>query len=172
MRNPPGFSFQQCCHWASALSVPRTESQAQTQIWLKQVQSYSKLSDGSRTISRKQYLWTTINPGGRTLGVHYQLFIHSLPQERGFYSWVRWSTLLKSKAGQKVSDKARFCWVITTCQAWDMLFKTSWVWRAGTEAGAGPAQGWGSCWAMAAPGFSLLSLSIFLEGCGAALQPN
>lgn len=54
------------------------------------------------------------------------------PGKRILLSWLRWSTLLKSKAGQKVPDKARFCWAITICQAWDLLFKISWVW-----------QGWG-----------------------------
>lgn len=100
MRNISSFGFQKCCYWAaftrgqkaSALIVPRTEIQAQIQTWYKQAQFHSKLNGVSRSNSRTthfcyKYLCTIINPSGRTLGMHYQLFIYSLPQESwGFYS--------------------------------------------------------------------------------------
>lgn len=55
------------------------------------------------------------------------IYIFPASRKRISLSWVRWGTLLKSKAGQKVPDKARFCWAMMICQGWDLLFQTSWL---------------------------------------------
>lgn len=65
--------------------LPEQKSRPRHKMWQKQLWVYSNLNGSSRSNSRKR-LWAAIDPTGRTLGVHYQLFLLSLPRERGFYS--------------------------------------------------------------------------------------
>lgn len=165
MRNFSSFSFQKCCYWAAfiwgqaafALIVPRTEIQAQIQIWYQQAQFHSKVNAVSRSNSRitcfcYKYLCTIINPSGRTLGMHYQLFMYSLPQEyRAFYS-LGWDVGSYSEVKPVRKFLTKFCWIITICQAWNTLLNTSWGLRKGHWPSPGCPQstepGWGSCWGL------------------------
>lgn len=136
-RNFPSSSFQRQCYRAasiagqagSAFTAPRTEIQAQVQIWYRQAGFHSKLNAVSKSTSGTtklcyECLCALINPSGRTSGMHYQQLLYSCPKNAfcspswdiGSYSTVKLVRIFWTRPGcigqSPLAEPAGCCWHI------------------------------------------------------------